>query len=86
MQSAGGNDVFLAKFDPDGKPLWGERFGDSMDQEGMAVATTVDGSVYDIVIVGNFDGSIDLGKGPLTSQGGSDFFVAKLGPSPVPRD
>jgi hypothetical protein len=46
----------------------------------------VDGSVYDIVIVGNFDGSIDLGKGPLTSQGGSDFFVAKLGPSPVPRD
>jgi hypothetical protein len=86
MQSAGGNDVFLAKFDPDGKPLWGERFGDSMDQEGMAVATTVDGSVYDIVIVGNFEGSIDLGNGPLTSQGGSDFFVAKLGPSPVPRD
>jgi hypothetical protein len=80
MESAGENDVFLARFDPDGKPLWGERFGDALDQEGTALATTVDGSHYDIVLVGNLQGTIDFGKGTLTSQGGSDFFVAKIRP------
>jgi hypothetical protein len=80
LQSAGGEDVFVAKFDPDGKPLWAERFGDPSDQVGTGVATSAQGSVYDIVVVGNFRGSIDLGNGSLTSQGGSDFFVAKIGP------
>jgi hypothetical protein len=80
MLSAGGDDAFLAKFDPGGTPLWGERFGDAMDQSGVAVASTVDNGQYDVVLVGNFQGSIDLGNGPLNTQGGEDFFVAKFGP------
>jgi hypothetical protein len=80
LLSAGGDDVFLAKFDPGGTPLWAERFGDPMDQSGVAVASTVDNGKYDVVLVGNFQGAIDLGNGPLNTQGGEDFFVAKFGP------
>jgi hypothetical protein len=87
MRSAGGNDVFVAKYGPDGTPMWGERFGDPMDQEGTAIATTaaatdagVDGGTSDIVVVGNFLGTINFGNETLTSRGGSDIFVAKIPP------
>jgi hypothetical protein len=78
--SAGGNDAVLAKLDPDGKPLWLERFGDSKDQAATAVTTVLASGMYDVVLVGNFTGSIDLGTGALESQGGYDFFVAGFGP------
>lgn len=80
IRSAGGNDVVLAKLDPDGKPLWIERFGDPSDQVGMALTTVLAGTSYDIVLVGNFAGQIDLGAGTLQSQGDDDFFVAEFGP------
>jgi hypothetical protein len=80
VASAGGNDAVLAKLDPDGKPLWIERFGDPNDQVATAVTTVLDNGQYDVVLVGNFEGQIDLGNGPLQSQGGYDFFVAVLGP------
>ena len=80
VAGAGGDDAVLAKLDPDGKPLWVERFGDSDEQAATAVTTVLAGGVYDVVLVGNFAGRIDLGNGPLESQGGSDFFVAGFGP------
>ena len=80
VQSAGGNDAVLAKLDPDGKPLWIERFGDSKDQVGTAVTTVLASGQYDVVLVGNFASQINLGAGPLQSQGGYDFFVAEFGP------
>jgi hypothetical protein len=80
IRSAGGDDVVLAKLDPDGKPLWIERFGDPSDQVGTALTTVLAGTSYDIVLVGNFAGQIDLGAGALQSQGDDDFFVAVFGP------
>jgi hypothetical protein len=80
VTSAGGNDAVLAKLDPDGKPLWLERFGDSKDQVATAVTTVLANGMYDVVLVGNFTGGIDLGTGTLESQGGYDFFVAGFGP------
>jgi hypothetical protein len=80
VTSAGGNDAVLAKLDPDGKPLWIERFGDPNDQIATAVTTVLQNGQYDVVLVGNFEGQIDLGNGPLQSQGGYDFFVAVFGP------
>lgn len=80
IQSAGGDDAVLAKLDPDGKPLWIERFGDSSDQVGTAVTTLLVNGAYGVVLVGNFAGKIDLGAGALQSQGDDDFFVAEFGP------
>jgi hypothetical protein len=80
VRSAGGNDVVLAKLDPDGKPLWIERFGDPSNQVGTAVTTVLGNAGYGVVLVGNFSGQIDFGTGTLQSQGDDDFFVAEFGP------
>lgn len=77
LLSAGGPDIFVAKFDPTGKHLWSQRFGDSGEQYGYGVA--IDGANH-IVLVGHFDGAVDFGGGPLESAGGLDIFVAKLDP------
>ena len=44
------------------------------------MTTVLQNGQYDVVLVGNFQGQIDLGNGPLQSQGGYDFFVAVFGP------
>ena len=78
LTSAGGDDVFVAKFSAAGAYLWGKRFGDASNQvpRGMAV----DGS-GNVVIVGTILGTIDFGCGLLTSAGARDVFVAKLSPA-----
>ncbi|MBI4699845.1 MAG: PQQ-binding-like beta-propeller repeat protein [Deltaproteobacteria bacterium] len=78
LESAGSWDVFVAKYDKDGKHLWGKRFGDASKQMGDAVAVDAGG---DVVVAGHFEGSVDFGGGPLTSVGGYDLFVVKLDPN-----
>ncbi|APR84643.1 Hypothetical protein A7982_09992 [Minicystis rosea] len=75
LTSAGGTDVFVAKFDPDGNHLWSKRFGDAQAQSGKGVAVDPAGNV---VIVGDAAGVIDFGGGALTTAGGNDVFVASL--------
>ncbi len=58
-----------------GAHVWSQRFGSAPYQEVYEVAVD---SAGDVLIVGYFEGSIDLGGGVLTSAGGSDMFVAKL--------
>jgi hypothetical protein len=75
--TATGGDVFVALFDASGAPQWAKSFGGAMDQSGRGVAFDAAG---DVVLVGQFRGSIDFGGGNLTSLGCcfEDFFVAKL--------
>ena len=61
-----------------GAHLWSKRFGDASDQEGTDVAVVADGGV---LVVGAFQGAIDLGGGALVSAGQRDAFVAKLDPA-----
>ena len=69
------DDVFLAKFDADGNTQWSKRFGDdSSAQYGRAVAADGDGN---IILSGYFQGTLDLGGGPLVSLA-MDGFVAKF--------
>ncbi|XXY14759.1 DNRLRE domain-containing protein [Sorangium sp. So ce216] len=75
LASAGGLDVFVTKLDPAGGHLFSARFGGGGDQRGASLA--VDGA-GNVVLMGTFTGSIDLGGGPLTSAGGVELFVAKL--------
>jgi hypothetical protein len=76
LTSAGDRDIFVAKFKPDGDHLWSERFGDGSSQTALAVAVDVSDNV---IVAGFFEGAVDFGGGALTSAGGEDIFVAKLG-------
>ena len=54
---------------------WSQRFGDAGVQEAYGIATDGTGNV---VVTGKFQGNVDFGGGALTSEGGSDIFVAKF--------
>jgi hypothetical protein len=76
LACAGGWDVYVAKFGPDGTHLWSKRFGDESDQLRPSIAVDARGNV---VVTGYFDGAVDFGGGALTSFGGHDIFVAMFG-------
>jgi hypothetical protein len=78
LTSAGGRDIFLAKFDTAGSHLWSKRFGDASDQHGYSVA--VDGA-GNALLTGYFYGSVDFGGGALLSAVFSDIFLAKFDPA-----
>ena len=71
---AGGRDIFVAKFDPSGTPLWGTQMGTSEGDDAYGVAIDASGNAY---VVGETSGS--LAGNPY--QGADDVFVAKFNPS-----
>ncbi len=77
LASAGGEDLFVLKLDPDGNHLWSFLAGDGADQQGFGISADADGNV---IVTGDYRGTLDLGAGAMTSQGGADLFVAKLPP------
>src|SRR5688572_21285108 len=58
LTSAGGYDVFLAKFSPNGTHLWSQRFGSNIDDNGVAVAVDASGSP---IITGRFSLTVNFG-------------------------
>jgi hypothetical protein len=74
LQSAGLDDVFLARFDPAGRHLASLRFGDPDRQEATGVAVDPGGNV---ALCGNLQGTVDFGAGSLA---GPSAFLVKLGP------
>jgi hypothetical protein len=76
LTSAGDLDALVAKLDPCGAPVWARAFGDGATQTAMDIGADAAGNV---IVMGAFNGTIDLGTGPLTSRGfPRDVFVAKL--------
>jgi hypothetical protein len=58
------------------EPAWSGGFGDTSAQHARAVASDIEGN---IIVVGEFSGTVDFGTGPLTStQGAWELFVAKF--------
>lgn len=78
MLSAGGYDIFLAKFDSNGNHLWSTQFGDASSQYVGGLAVTDTGN---ILLCGNFLGSVGFGGPVHVSAGGSDAYVAAFTPS-----
>ncbi len=72
--SAGGNDVFLAKFSPTGAHIWSKRFGSTSNDQGRAVAVDHNGNVY---VTAYFAVAINMGGVTLISAGSSDIVLAK---------
>ncbi len=74
LSSAASDDVYLAKFDANGIHTWSERFGGAGSDVGSCVVTDGSGNV---LVTGNFGGTVDFGGGGLVSAGGNDVFLAK---------
>ncbi|MEZ4372060.1 MAG: hypothetical protein R3B07_14605 [Polyangiaceae bacterium] len=75
LVSAGGRDVFLAKFDSSGNHLWSKRFGGTKDAFGLGVAVDTTNS---IIITGYFSGTASFGGANLVETGNQqDVFLAK---------
>jgi len=67
-------DVLVARYLPDGVPLWARRIGAEADDRANGVATDVAGNV---AITGSVSNYVDFGDGTVTGTGGSnDAFVA----------
>ena len=75
LTSAGGRDLFVAKFSPTGQYLWSKQFGGTSGEDVRGVA--VDGA-GDVLLTGQFLGTINFGGPTLTSAGYEDIFLAKL--------
>ena len=80
--TAGGPDIYLAKYEPDGTPVFARRYGGSSPEEARDVTSDQDGNLY---LVGNFQGTLDLDGSitddDLSSTGDHDGFLAKLSAS-----
>jgi hypothetical protein len=80
IATKGSNDGFVVKLNPSGTPLWSKTFGDAATQSPDSVVSDASGNV---IAYGYFNGTIDLGGGPLVSSGGSDLYLVKYSPTGV---
>jgi hypothetical protein len=65
MTSAGGSDIFVAKYSSTGAHIWSKRFGSNMDDAAQAVAVDASGNVY---LGGSFKGTVNFGGSALTAS------------------
>lgn len=70
LTSAGGKDIFIARFDTNGNLSWAQRSGGTNDDEPKDITGNT--------IVGYFTGTATFGPINYTSNGGKDLFVASF--------
>jgi hypothetical protein len=79
LTSAGGVDIFVAKFDVSGNFVWAKAMGSMSDDYGYSIVVDASGNVY---TTGDFMGTADFDPGvstfSLTSAGNKDIFISKL--------
>ncbi|MDI1482626.1 hypothetical protein [Polyangium sp. y55x31] len=75
LTSAGSGDVFVAKFDANGDHVWSKLFGDTASQDLRSIVVT---KANQVIVAGNFAGTIDFGGAQIPSAGGNDIFLAKF--------
>ncbi|MFK7846769.1 MAG: SBBP repeat-containing protein [Rhodothermales bacterium] len=77
LESAGKEDMFLAKFDRDGKIAWSVQSGGTKSDQGVGLAVDTQGNIY---VSGFFEETAFFGKQrqvSLTSNGQLDVYVSK---------
>jgi len=84
LHSQGGGDIFLARLDGDGRPVWAMSFGGHDAEAVHDMALTYGGGV---VLTGYLSGSdpVSFGGAPLHAVGGADVFVAAFAPDGEPQ-
>jgi hypothetical protein len=77
LESAGGTDIFVVKYNSQGGLLWAKRLGGIYNEDVTGVATDSTGN---IIVCGFFSGTVDFGGTPLTAVASTDTYVAKYSP------
>jgi len=78
VTALGSPDLFVAKYSGGGAFLWAKHFGDRTPYpSSVSVASLALDSFGNVVVAGNFQGSMSFGGGLLTSAGNDDMFLAK---------
>ena len=79
LTSAGSDDIFVQKLDPNGNLIWAKSMGGTYGDIGYSITTDDSGNVY---TTGSFSGTVDFDPGAgilfLTSTGDLDIFIQKL--------
>lgn len=76
LETAGFDDIFVAKLDRNGNWVWAQRAGgDSSFDNALAIALDQQNNVY---VTGTFSGTADFGRDVLSVDVASNLFVAKL--------
>lgn len=75
LTSAGGVDVFVAKYDASGNVIWAKRAGSNLEDRASGIGLDSIGNTY---ISGYFLGEASFGSHTITSSGGSDVYISKL--------
>jgi gliding motility-associated-like protein len=80
INSAGGEDIFISKYDQNGNILWAKPAGGSGDDRGQSIAVDTAGNVY---VCGYIAGSATFFGSPniTVSVSGTDIFIAKYNSS-----
>ena len=78
VQSKGVDDVFLARYDADGSARSLLAFGGSSKETLGGIAVASNKTVY---LVGGFEGNFQFGTNTISSAGGTDAFIAQVGPN-----
>ncbi|TND00060.1 MAG: hypothetical protein FD123_4408, partial [Bacteroidetes bacterium] len=78
LVSAGGTDIFIAKYDADGVLLWAKQVGGQNDDYATAISTDITGNCY---ITGFFyiQGAVStFGSTTISEAGDADIFISKF--------
>lgn len=78
LVSAGGTDVFIAKYDPDGVLIWAKQVGGQNDDYSSAISTDITGNCY---VTGFFfiqGTTTTFGSTTITQAGDADMFISKF--------
>ncbi|MEN6445088.1 MAG: SBBP repeat-containing protein [Candidatus Cloacimonas sp.] len=76
LTSIGYRDIFVTKLDSNGNWLWAKQAGGYSYVEGKNIAVDANGNSY---VTGCFAESATFGTTTLTSSGGDDIFISKIG-------
>lgn len=75
LTNSGQEDIFIAKFDPNGNPLWAKKAGGSSYDRGVSITTDPSGNVF---LTGYFlSNSVTFGTYTLSSATGQQMFTVK---------
>lgn len=75
LTAVGSDDVFVMSLGADGSPNWARSVGGENTEAAWAIAT---GTNDDVVVVGEFRGTVNFGAGPIESAGNTDVFALAL--------
>ena len=74
VTSYGDKDVFVAKINKDGVPVWVKNAGGIYEDEANDIAIDNNGNIY---ITGYYNSTATFGAESITSSGGEDLFIVK---------